>query len=115
VTSRNDSFHQWAHRQLVDLVEYKADAEGIILSTSIRRTRATGAQSVATRARRTESRRRSLSASHVVRQRTRTTLEQRILGGGMSAVAYSRRGGRATVNALKSGTVTPNRGFVLSD
>ncbi|NNC25066.1 IS200/IS605 family element transposase accessory protein TnpB, partial [Salinisphaera sp. USBA-960] len=21
-------FHQWAHRQLVDLVEYKADAEG---------------------------------------------------------------------------------------
>jgi putative transposase len=92
-------FHQWAHRQLVDLVEYKAEEEGICVeyvdpeSTS-RRCPECGHTSEGNRVRQAE-----FECEKCEATANADYVAAKTLDGGTSVAAYSRRGGRATVNS----------------
>ena len=109
-------FHQWAHRQLVDLVEYKAGAEGICVEyvdpeNTSRRCPECGHTSKGNR----------VTQAEFECERCGTTANSDYVGAKNIGWRYVRRGlqsSRRTGDsqlALKSGTVTPNRGFVPSD
>ncbi len=92
-------FHRWAHRQLVDLVEYKAEADGISVGFVDSKNTSRRCPECGHTSEGTECDRRSLSVSPAVRLRMQITSVRRMLGGGLSVGAYSRLGGRATVNS----------------
>ncbi|ERH04460.1 MAG: transposase, IS605 OrfB family, central region [Halorubrum sp. J07HR59] len=109
-------FHQWAHRQLVDLVEYKSEAEGISVEfvdpeNTSRRCPECGHTSKGNRVRQAEFDCESCGA----------TQNADYVGAKNVGWRYVRRGLQSSWRtgdsqlALKSGTVTPNRGFVPSD
>ena len=103
-------------RQLVDLVEYKADAEGIVVEyvdpkNTSRRCPECGHTSEGNR----------VSQAEFECERCGATANADSVGAKNVGWRYVRRGlqsSRRTGDsrlALKSGTVTPNRGFVPSD
>ncbi|WP_302082960.1 RNA-guided endonuclease InsQ/TnpB family protein [Salinibaculum rarum] len=109
-------FHQWAHRQLVDLVEYKAEAEGISVKfvtpkNTSRRCPECGHTSKGNRVRQAEFECESCGATQSADYVGAKNVGWRYVRRGLQS---SRRTGDSQL-ALKSGTVTPNRGFVPSD
>jgi IS605 OrfB family transposase len=109
-------FHQWAHRQLVDLVEYKADAEGISVEyvdpeNTSRRCPECGHTSEGNRVRQAEFACEKCGATANADYVGAKNVGWRYVRRGLQS---SRRTGDSQL-ALKSGTVTPNRGFVPSD
>ncbi|WP_241432740.1 RNA-guided endonuclease InsQ/TnpB family protein [Natrinema pellirubrum] len=109
-------FHQWAHRQLVDLVEYKADAEGICVEyvdpeNTSRRCPECGHTSEGNRARQAEFECEKCGATANADYVGAKNVRWRYIRRSLQS---SRRTGDGQL-ALKSGTVTPNRGFVPSD
>nr|WP_206335657.1 RNA-guided endonuclease TnpB family protein [Natronolimnobius sp. AArcel1] len=109
-------FHQWAHRQLVDLVEYKAEAEGISVEfvnpkNTSRRCPECGHTSKGNRVRQAEFECESCEATQNADYVGAKNVGWRFVRRGLQS---SRRTGDSQL-ALKSGTVTPNRGFVPSD
>ncbi|APW97626.1 transposase [Halobiforma lacisalsi AJ5] len=105
-------FHQWAHRQLVDLVEYKAKAEGIrveFVSPENTSRRCPGCNHTCRRNRKTQSEfeceqcGETANADYVAAK----NVGLRFVRRGLQS---SRRTGDSQL-ALKSGTVTPNRAF----
>jgi putative transposase len=109
-------FHQWAHRQLVDLVEYKADAEGISVEyvdpeNTSRRCPECGHTSKGNRVRQAEFECEKCGATANADYVGAKNVGWRYVRRGLQS---SRRRGDSQL-ALKSGIVTPNRGFVLSD
>jgi putative transposase len=109
-------FHQWAHRQLVDLVEYKADAKGICVefvdpTNTSRRCPECGHTSQGNRVTQAEFECESCGATQNADYVGAKNVGWRYVRRGLQS---SRRTGDSQL-ALKSGTVTPNRGFVPSD
>jgi IS605 OrfB family transposase len=109
-------FHQWAHRQLVDLVEYKADAEGISIEyvdpeTTSRRCPECGHTSEGNRVRQAEFECETRGATANADYVGAKNVGWRYVRRGLQS---SRRTGDSQL-ALKSGTATPDRGFVPSD
>jgi len=109
-------FHQWAHRQLVDLVEYKADAEGIVVEyvdpkNTSRRCPECGHTSKGNRTTQSEFECKSCGAIANADYVGAKNVGWRYVRRGLQS---SRRTGDSQL-ALKSGTVTPNRGFVPAD
>jgi len=109
-------FHQWAHRQLVDFVEYKAEAEGICVEfvcprNTSRRCPACGHTSRGNRVRQAAFRCESCGATANADYVGAKNVGWRFVRRGLQS---SRRTGDGQL-ALKSGAVTPNRGFVPSD
>ncbi|MFB6234043.1 MAG: RNA-guided endonuclease InsQ/TnpB family protein [Halopenitus sp.] len=109
-------FHQWAHRQLVDLVGYKADAEGICVEyvspeNTSRRCPECGHTSKGNRVTQSEFECGSCGATGNADYVAAKNVGWRYVRRGLQS---SRRTGDSQL-ALKSGTVTPNRGFVPSD
>ena len=109
-------FHQWAHRKLVDLVEYKADAEGISVEfvdpkNTSRRCPECGHTSEGNRVRQAEFECESCGATANADYVGAKNVGWRYVRRGLQS---SRRTGDSQL-ALKSGTMTPNRGFVSSD
>jgi len=109
-------FHQWAHRQLVDLVEYKAEAEGISVEfvsprNTSRRCPECGHTSKGNRVRQAEFECESCGATQNADYVGAKNVGWRYVRRGLQS---SRRAGDSQL-ALKSGTVTPNQGFVPSD
>ncbi|MFB6235316.1 MAG: RNA-guided endonuclease InsQ/TnpB family protein [Halopenitus sp.] len=108
-------FHQWAHRQLVDLVEYKAGAEGICVEyvspeNTSRRCPECGHTSKGNRVMQSEFECGSCGATGNADYVAAKNVGWRYVRRGLQS---SRRTGDSQL-ALKSGTVTPNRGFVPS-
>jgi len=109
-------FHQWAHRQLVDLVEYKAEAEGISVEfvdpkNTSRRCPECGHTSKGNRVQQAEFKCESCGATANADYVGAKNVGWRYVRRGLQS---SRRTGDSQL-ALKSGIVTPNRGFVPSD
>jgi IS605 OrfB family transposase len=109
-------FHQWAHRQLVNLVEYKANAEGISIKfvdpkNTSRRCPECGHTSEGNRVRQAEFECESCGTTQNADYVGAKNVGWRYVRRGLQS---SRRTGDSQL-ALKSGTVTPNRGFVPSD
>ena len=109
-------FHQWAHRQLVDLVEYKAEAEGISVEfvdpkNTSRRCPECGHTSKGNRVRQAEFECESCGSTQNADYVGAKNIGWRYVRRGLQS---SRRTGDSQL-ALKSGMVTPNRGFVSSD
>jgi putative transposase len=109
-------FHQWAHRQLVDLVEYKAEAEGICVEfvdprNTSRRCPECGHTSNGNRVKQAEFECESCGATQNADYVGAKNVGWRYVRRGLQS---SRRTGDSQL-ALKSGTVTPNRGFIPSD
>ncbi|SDG38760.1 putative transposase [Halorientalis regularis] len=109
-------FHQWVHRQLVDLVEYKSDAEGICVEyvdpeNMSRRCLECGHTSEGNRVRQSEFECESCGATANADYVGAKNVGWRYVRCGLQS---SRRTGDSQL-ALKSGTVTPNRGSVPSD
>lgn len=109
-------FHQWAHRQLVDLVKYKAEAEGICVEfvsprNTSRRCPECGHTSEGNRVSQAEFECESCGATQNADYVGAKNVGWRYVRRGLQS---SRRTGDSQL-ALKSGTVTPNRGFVPSD
>ena len=109
-------FHQWAHRQLVDMVEYKAETEGVQVvfvspENTSRRCPECGHTSGGNR----------VTQAEFECERCGATANADYVGAKNIGWRYVRRGlqsSRGTGEsqlALKSGTVTPNRGFVPAD
>ena len=109
-------FHQWAHRQLVDLVEYKAEAEAITVTyvspaNTSRRCPECGHTSENNR----------VTQAEFECDRCGATANADYVGAknvGWRCVRRGQQSSRRTGDgqlALKSGTVKPNRGFVPSD
>ncbi|WP_254611794.1 RNA-guided endonuclease InsQ/TnpB family protein [Haloterrigena gelatinilytica] len=109
-------FHQWAHRKLVDLLEYKAESEGIqVAFVSPEYTSQRCPECGHT------------SAENRVRQATfecencGATANADYVGAKNIGWRYVRRGQQSSRRtgdsrlALKSGTVQPNRGFIPAD
>ncbi|WP_239641857.1 RNA-guided endonuclease InsQ/TnpB family protein [Haloterrigena salina] len=109
-------FHQWAHRKLVDLLEYKAKAEGI-------RTAFVSPEYTSQRCPECG----HTSAENRVRQalfeceNCGATANADYIGAKNIGWRYVRRGQQSSRRtgdsrlALKSGTVEPNRGFIPAD
>ncbi|WP_257629012.1 RNA-guided endonuclease InsQ/TnpB family protein [Haloplanus salinarum] len=109
-------FHQWAHRKLVDFVKYKAEADGISVEfvdpeNTSRRCPDCGHTSDGNRVRQTEFECESCGATQNADYVGEKNVGWRYVRRGLQS---SRRTGDSQL-ALKSGTVTPNRGFVPSD
>ncbi|WP_092660918.1 RNA-guided endonuclease InsQ/TnpB family protein [Halorientalis persicus] len=109
-------FHQWAHRQLVDLVEYKAEEEGICTEyvdpeNTSRRCPECGHTSEGNRVRQAKFECGKCGAAANADYVGAKNVGWRYVRRGLQS---SRRTGDSQL-ALKSGTVTPNRGFVPSD
>ena len=109
-------FHQWAHRQLVDLVEYKTEAEGISVElvdpkNTSRRCPECGHTSRGNRVRQAEFECESCGATQNVDYVGVKNVGWRYVRRGLQS---SRRTGDSQL-ALNSGAVTPNREFVPSD
>ena len=109
-------FHQWAHRQLVDLVEYRADAEGLCVEyvspeNTSRRCPECGHTSEGNRVTQAEFECESCGATMNADYVGAKNVGWRYVRRGLQS---SRRTGDSQL-ALKSGTVTPNRGFVPAD
>ena len=109
-------FHQWAHRQLVDLVEYKANAEGLCVEyVSPENTSQRGPECGYT------SRENRITQTAFECESCGATANADYVGAKNVGWRYVRRGlqsSRRTGDsqlALKSGTVRPNGRFVLSD
>jgi putative transposase len=109
-------FHKWAHRQLVDLVEYKAAAEGICVTfvspeNTSRRCPECGYTSGENRTQQAE----------FTCEECGETGNADYVGAKNIGLRYVRRGlqsSRRTGDsqlALKSGTVIPNQGFIPFD
>lgn len=106
-------FHQWAHRQLVDLIEYKAKAEGIRVefvspAYTSQRCPACGHTSESNRVRQ--------AAFECVE--CGATANADYVGAKNVGIRFVRRGPQSSRRtgdrqlALKSGTVKPERGYV---
>ncbi|SFR30901.1 MULTISPECIES: RNA-guided endonuclease InsQ/TnpB family protein [Halorubrum] len=113
---RVKEFHQWAHRQLVDMVESKADAEGLRVvyvspENTSRRCPECGHTSEGNRIARSEFECQSCGETGNADYVGAKNVGRRYVRRGLQP---SRRTGDSQL-ALKSGTVTPNRGFVPSD
>ncbi|EMA58789.1 IS1341-type transposase (TCE32) [Halorubrum distributum JCM 13561] len=113
---RVKEFHQWAHRQLVDMVESKADAEGLRVvyvspENTSRRCPECGHTSEGNRIVRSEFECQSCGETGNADYVGAKNVGWRYVRRGLQS---SRRTGDSQL-ALKSGTVTPNRGFVPSD
>jgi len=109
-------FHQWAHRQLVDLVEYKTEAEGICVEfvsprNTSRRCPDCGHTSKGNRVTQAEFECESCGATANADYVGAKNVGWRYVRRGLQS---SRRTGESQL-ALKSGTVTPTRGFVPAD
>jgi len=109
-------FHQWAHRQLVDLVEYKADAEGVCVEyvspeNTSRRCPECGNTSEGNRVTQAEFECGACGATANADYVGAKNVGWRYVRRGLQS---SRRTGDSQL-ALKSGMVTPNRGFTPSD
>lgn len=109
-------FHQWAHRKLVDLVEYKAAAEGILVEfvspkNTSRRCPECGHTSAGNRKRQATFECEDCGATANADYVGAKNVGWRFVRRGLQS---SRRMGDSHL-ALKSGTVTPNRGFIPSD
>jgi IS605 OrfB family transposase len=109
-------FHQWAHRQLVDLVEYKAESEGVRVEyvsprNTSRRCPECGHTSKENRVRQAEFKCEKCGETANADYVGAKNIGWRYVRRGLQS---SRRTGDSQL-ALKSGTVTPNRGFVPSD
>ena len=113
---RVKEFHQWAHRQLVEMVESKADAEGLRVvyvspENTSRRCPECGHTSEGNRIVRSEFECQSCGETGNADYVGAKNVGWRYVRRGLQS---SRRTGDSQL-ALKSGTVTPNRGFVPSD
>jgi IS605 OrfB family transposase len=109
-------FHQWAHRQLVDLVEYKAEEEGICVKfvspkNTSRRCPECGHTSDRNRVQQVRFECESCGATANADYVGAKNIGWNFVRRGQQS---SRRTGDGQL-ALKSGTVTPNRGFVPSE
>ncbi|ELY68360.1 RNA-guided endonuclease InsQ/TnpB family protein [Natronobacterium gregoryi] len=105
-------FHQWAHRQLVDMVEYKAKARGICVEfvppeNTSRRCPECGHTSRKNRRSQSDFECRQCGAIANADYVGAKNVGLRFVRRGLQS---SRRTGDSQL-ALKSGTVTPNRGF----
>ena len=109
-------FHQWAHRQLVDLVEYKAVTKGICVEfvsprNTSRRCPECGHTSKGNRVKQAIFECESCGATQNADYVGAKNVGWRFVRRGLQS---SRRMGDSQL-ALKSGTVAPDRGFVPSD
>jgi IS605 OrfB family transposase len=109
-------FHQWAHRQLVDIVEYKAEAEGICIEfvsprNTSRRCPECGHTSKGNRVRQAEFECELCGSTANADYVGAKNVGWRFVRRGLQS---SRWTGDSQL-ALKSGTMTPSRGFVPSD
>jgi len=109
-------FHQWAHRQLVDMVKYKAEAESIHVvfvspENTSRRCPECGHTSEGNRVTQAEFECERCGAMANADYVGAKNIGWRYVRRGLQS---SRRTGESQL-ALKSGTVTPNRGFVPAD
>ncbi len=105
-------FHQWAHRTLVDMVTYRARAEGVLVEfvspeNTSRRCPECGHTSPENR----------VSQSQFRCERCEATANADYVGAKNAGWRFVRRGQQSSRGtgdrqlALKSGTVTPDRGF----
>lgn len=109
-------FHQWAHRQLVDLVRYKTEAERIRVEfvspeNTSRRCPECGHTSEENRIRQAEFECESCGTTANADYIGAKNIGWRFVRQGLQS---SGRTGDGQL-ALKSGTVMPNRGFISSD
>lgn len=109
-------FHQWAHRKLVDLVEYKAEAEGVhVVFVSPEYTSQRCPECSHT------SEENRIRRAKFECENCGATANADYVGAKNVGWRYVRRGQQSSRRtgdcqlALKSGTVEPNRGFVPAD